>query len=140
MRIPQEDSLKPAEINVVPLIDVIFCILVFFILASLELTRSNSLAVNLPDAATANQKLKPDVTVSITKDGQIAVNRQPTQIASLKSSIEKILQDPSNPQKTRIVVISADLDLTHGKVVDVMDAVQDIPNVSLAIAAKRRSQ
>jgi biopolymer transport protein ExbD len=136
MRIPEE-NFRPAEINIVPLIDVIFSILVFFVIASLVLTRSEALDVNLPEASTAQARRQPDVTVSITAAGQIAVNRQKiANLGALIPTVERILAEKP-AEGRRLVVINADLALSHGKVVEVMDALQQLPNVSLAIAARR---
>jgi biopolymer transport protein ExbD len=136
MRIPEE-NFRPAEINIVPLIDVIFSILVFFVIASLVLTRSEALDVNLPEASTAEARRQPDVTVSITAEGQIAVNRQKiAHLGALIPTVERILAEKP-AEGRRLVVINADLALSHGKVVEVMDALQRLPNVSLAIAARR---
>ncbi|MFS8796324.1 biopolymer transporter ExbD [Synechococcus sp. R65.1] len=136
MRIPEE-NFRPAEINIVPLIDVIFSILVFFVIASLVLTRSEALDVNLPEASTAEARRQPDVTVSITAEGQIAVNRQKiANLGALIPAVERILAEKP-AEGRRLVVINADLALSHGKVVEVMDALQRLPNVSLAIAARR---
>jgi Biopolymer transport protein len=136
MRIPEE-NFRAGEINIVPLIDVIFSILVFFVIASLVLTRSEALDVNLPDATTAEVRLQPDVTVSLTAEGQIAVNQEKiADISALIPAVERILAEKP-AEGRRLVVINADLALSHGKVVEVMDALQQLPNVSLAIAARR---
>ncbi|MFS8820059.1 biopolymer transport protein ExbD [Thermostichus sp. MS-CIW-40] len=136
MRIPEE-NFRSGEINIVPLIDVIFSILVFFVIASLVLTRSEALDVNLPDATTAEVRLQPDVTVSVTAEGQIAVNQEKiADISALIPAVERILAEKP-AEGRRLVVINADLALSHGKVVEVMDTLQRVPNVSLAIAARR---
>ncbi|MFS8874690.1 ExbD/TolR family protein [Synechococcus sp. R5-13] len=136
MRIPEE-NFRAGEINIVPLIDVIFSILVFFVIASLVLTRSEALDVNLPDATTAEVRLQPDVTVSVTAEGQIAVNQEKiADISALIPAVERILAEKP-AEGRRLVVINADLALSHGKVVEVMDTLQRVPNVSLAIAARR---
>lgn len=138
MRIPEE-NFRAGEINIVPLIDVIFSILVFFVIASLVLTRSEALDVNLPDATTAEVRLQPDVTVSVTAEGQIAVNQEKiADIPALIPAVERILAEKP-AEGRRLVVINADLALSHGKVVEVMDTLQRVPNVSLAIAARRPS-
>ena len=64
MRLPDEPDL-PAQINIVPMIDVIFAILTFFIVATLFLNKSEGLPVNLPKASTAKPQLSTKVTVSI---------------------------------------------------------------------------
>jgi biopolymer transport protein ExbD len=143
MRIPAE-NFKTPEINIVPLIDVVFSILVFFIIASLELTRSQGLDVNLPDAAAARSQLQPDVTVSVTAEDQIAVNDEEVAISELIAKVEQVLRDSADdedPDSPRLVVINADLGLTHGRVVEVMDALQRVSGfeINLAIAAQRPS-
>ena len=136
MRIPEE-NFRSGELNIVPLIDVIFSILVFFVIASLVLTRSEALDVNLPEASTAEARRQPDVTVSITAEGQIAVNRKAiANLAALIPEVERVLAEKP-AEGRRLVVINADLALSHGKVVEVMDTLQRLPNVSLAIAARR---
>ncbi|MGF1575039.1 MAG: ExbD/TolR family protein [Cyanophyceae cyanobacterium] len=143
MRIPAE-NFKTPEINIVPLIDVVFSILVFFIIASLELTRSQGLDVNLPDAAAARSQLQPDVTVSVTAEDQIAVNDEEVAISELIAKVEQVLRDSADdedPDSPRLVVINADLGLTHGRLVEVMDALQRVSGfeINLAIAAQRPS-
>lgn len=136
MRIPDEVS-RPAEINIVPLIDVIFCILVFFIVASLVLTRTEGLDVNLPSASTAQPRLQPDVTVSVAADGAIAVNdKTDITVANLVNEINQALSS-SEATGERLIVLNADLSITHGNVVEVMNALRQIPNARLAIAARR---
>lgn len=144
MRIPAENFKSP-EINIVPLIDVIFSILVFFIIATLDLTRSQGLDVNLPDSTAARTQLQPDVTVSVTADDQIAVNEESVVIGDLIAKVEQVLRDTAadqeDPGSPRLVVINADLGLTHGRVVEVMDALQRVSgfDINLAIAARRPS-
>jgi biopolymer transport protein ExbD len=77
MRLPDDEE-TPLVINIVPMIDVIFAILTFFIVSSLFLTRSQGLDVNLPNALTAVTQDQIEVNVSIDANGAIAVNRQPT--------------------------------------------------------------
>ncbi len=138
MRIPNEAP-RPAEINIVPLIDVIFCILVFFIVATLVLTRSEGLDVNLPSASTAQPRLQPDVTVSVAADGKIAVNdKEDITVANLVNEINQALSSgETTPEGERLIVLNADLSITHGNVVEVMNALRQIPNARLAIAARR---
>ncbi len=140
MRIPNETP-RPAEINIVPLIDVIFCILVFFIVASLVLTRTEGLDVNLPSASTAQPRLQPDVTVSVAADGAIAVNdKENITVDNLVNEINQALSSAENAagaSAERLIVLNADLSITHGNVVEVMNALRQIPNARLAIAARR---
>ncbi len=144
MRILLEDDFKPAEINIVPLIDVIFSILVFFIIASLVLTRTESLDVDLPSASNSVAQTRPDVTVSITNDGQIAVNQEIVALADLPAKVESILSEdttPENENLNRLVLITADLAITHGRFVEVSDALRTIStfDITFGIATQNGS-
>jgi len=130
MRLPEEPDL-PSQINIVPMIDVIFAILTFFIMSSLFLTKSAGLPVNLPKAATAQDVRSSKLTVTIDTAGGIRLNQQPIQLSELQSRVR--LLSRGNPQ---IVIINADRQVSHGQVVEVMDQLRQIPGMRLAIATK----
>jgi biopolymer transport protein ExbD len=131
MRLP-DDSETPYQINIVPMIDVIFSILAFFIISTLYLTRSEGLPVNLPTAATAETQLQEQINVTITADGAIALNRQPIALQNLEGAVRQ--QIGSNSQS--LVVINADTRVAHGVVVSVMDRLRQVEGIKLAIAAE----
>jgi biopolymer transport protein ExbD len=130
MRLPQEPDL-PAQINIVPMIDVVFALLTFFIMSSLVLTRSEGLPVNLPTASTAKgQDSRIDVTID--QSGNLAINKTATTLAQLAAQVQAQIR--LKPEK--IVVINADERVSHGKVVAVMDQIRQIQGARLAIATK----
>ena len=133
MRLPEEPDLPP-RINILPMIDVIFAILVFFIVSSLYLTRSEGLPVNLPRATTAEVQKTEQITVSLDEQGKLTINSQPAQIDQLQAEITKLITADS--QTT--VIINADKTVDHGQVVDIIDQLRQIPQVQLAIAAKKK--
>ena len=129
MQIPKEAE-KNLEINIVPMIDVIFSILAFFIISTLFLTRSEGLPVNLPEANTSQQQSKIEITVTIQENGNIAFNEENV---SLEQLVTKTQQAAANSQET-IVVVKADEAVSHGEVVTVMDNLRGVEGVKLAIA------
>ncbi|MBD2496360.1 biopolymer transporter ExbD [Nostoc sp. FACHB-280] len=133
MRLQDEPDLPP-QINIVPMIDVIFAILTFFIMSTLFLTRSEGLPVNLPKAATAKQQQVPaKITVTVDKDGVVSVNRQPTTVDALAGQLRTLV---GNNQEA-LVIVNADETVTHGKVVAVMDQVRQVQGAKLAIATQK---
>lgn len=134
MRLPEEPE-DQMQINIVPMIDVIFAILTFFIMSTLFLTRSEGLPVNLPQAGSVQTQPQGQIVVTITQEGQLSVNRQSVRLPDLTNQVEALLQ--ANPES--IVVINADEQVPHGQVVTVMDRLRSLPGVRLAIAAKRPS-
>ena len=132
MRLPNEPD-RPPQINIVPMIDVIFAILVYFIVSSLFLTRSEGLPVNLPQAETVQLQQSKQITVSLDSGGILTVNSETTELAQLRTTVENLLQ----VQESKVVVINADKMIDHGQVVDVLDELRQISGVSLAIAATK---
>lgn len=133
MRLQDEPEI-PAQINIVPMIDVIFAILTFFIMSTLFLTRSEGLPVNLPKAATAKQQQIPTkVTITVDNKGEISLNRKPIAVDDLTQQIRALVN--ANPET--LVIINADETVEHGKVVTVMDRVRQVEGAKLAIATQK---
>ena len=133
MRLPEEPDLPP-RINILPMIDVIFAILVFFIVSSLYLTRTEGLPVNLPRASTTEVQKNTQIIVSLDEEGKLTVNSQPVEIEQLEAEIEKLI----SAESSTTVVVNADRSVGHGEVVEVIDRLRQIPDVQLAIAAKKK--
>lgn len=132
MRLPEESETN-FQINIVPMIDVIFAILTFFIMSTLFLTRSEGLPVNLPKAATGQSDRPASVTVTIAKEGEISFNREAIALDDLEGAIRAKAEDNQN----LLVVVNADTSVHHGRVVEVMDRVRRVKGAKLAIATAR---
>ncbi|ARV59423.1 biopolymer transporter ExbD [Nostocales cyanobacterium HT-58-2] len=132
MRLQDEPDI-PAQINIVPMIDVIFAILTFFIMSTLFLTRSEGLPVNLPKAATAQTERPAQATVTIDKNGQIFLDKQVISLEQLENGVRQKVQ----PQQQMMVVLNADEGVSHGQVVAVMDKVRRVEGAKLAIATQK---
>jgi biopolymer transport protein ExbD len=134
MKITEEPDLPP-KINILPMIDVIFAILVFFIVSSLYLTRSDGLPVNLPRASTAEVQKTKQITVSLDNQGKLTVDDKSAQIEELEAQIKKLM----SAESSTTVIINADKVVEYGQVVEVMDRLRQIPEVQLAIAVKQKT-
>lgn len=132
MRLPDEPEVQ-AQINIVPMIDVIFAILTFFIVSTLFLTRSEGLSVNLPQASTSQVQPSTPVTVTIDAKGQISLNRKPIQLQALDTQVRQLIR----PNQESLVIVNADKSVNHGQVVSVMDVLRQVPGAKLAIATER---
>ena len=120
------------EINLLPMIDVIFSILAFFIISTLFLSRSQGLSVNLPTAQTTQPQQTAEINLTIEPNGNLFIDRQPIQIEKLKAALtEKIAPDSES-----LVIINADATVEHGIVVKVMDRLRQVPGATMAIAAE----
>ena len=130
---PISEAEDTFEINILPMIDVIFSILAFFIISSLFLTRSQGLPVDLPSAQTAEPKQSVQLNITIEPDGEMFLDRQPIELEELRGALtEKIAPDSES-----VVIINADTKVEHGTVVKVMDRLRQVPGANMAIAADR---
>ena len=132
MRLQDEPDI-PAQINIVPMIDVIFAILTFFIMSTLFLTRSEGLPVNLPKAATGKTDRPAQVTVTINKTGEIFLNKEAISLDQLEAGVRQKIE----PQQQLLVVLNADEGVNHGQVVAVMDKVRRVEGARLGIATRK---
>jgi biopolymer transport protein ExbD len=130
--LPEEPE-EEFELNIVPMIDVIFAILTFFIISSLFLTRSESLPVNLPKAASAELQERTRITVSVEDSGEIALNREVIALEDLQAGVRDLM----GSAQESVVVINADEAVSHGRVVAVMDELREIEGATLGIATQQ---
>jgi biopolymer transport protein ExbD len=132
MRLPEEPEV-PFQINIIPMIDVVFAILTFFITATLVLNRTEGLPVSLPQAATTKTQTQNKVVVTLDAQGNLFLNRQPIALEQLEAQVRSLM----SREKQNIVVINADENVSHGKAIAVMDRIRNIEGVKMAIAAKK---
>ncbi|HBA39506.1 MAG TPA: biopolymer transporter ExbD [Deltaproteobacteria bacterium] len=128
----QRRSLKKARIEIIPMIDTIFFLLVFFMISTLSMARFRGVQVNLPKAASGSQAPAESVTVTLTKEGQLFLNKEEVGRESLLQSLRQQLK--KNPEL--LVIINADNGVQHGKVVEIMDEARQAGVAKLSIAVK----
>jgi biopolymer transport protein ExbD len=117
----RKSRLEDPEINFIPLIDVLLVIIIFLIVST-TFSKFSELKISLPtaDANPVEEKLLP-INVTVTKEGQYAINEE---ILSQKSidSIEKRLIQIAGNAKDLPVIINADAETPHQSVVNIMEA------------------
>ncbi len=135
MRI-QRRSIKKARIEIIPMIDTIFFLLVFFMISTLSMTQFKGMPVNLPKAASGQQAPAESAAITIDKTARVFLNRQAVDKAMLAESLKRQLA--KNPDL--LVVINADDGVAHGQVVEVMDIARSVNVAKMAIAVKAKEQ
>ncbi|NJK55351.1 MAG: biopolymer transporter ExbD [Pleurocapsa sp. SU_5_0] len=130
---PINEPEEQFDINILPMIDVIFSILAFFIISTLFLTRSQGLPVDLPSAQSAEPKQSVQLNITIEPDGKMFLDRQPIKLDNLKAALTEKIE----PNSESVVIINADEKVEHGTVVKVMDRLRQVPGAKMAIAAER---
>lgn len=134
MRLQRKGNSKKARIEIIPMIDTIFFLLVFFMISTLSMARFTGVQVNLPKAASGTQPPTETVVVSLTKEEQFFFNKTQVSRESLLQSLGAELA--KNPEL--LVVINADDGVQHGKVVEIMDQARQTGVTRLSIAVKPR--
>lgn len=129
-------QLKKARIEIIPMIDTMFFLLVFFMIATLSMTVMRGMPVNLPKSETAKEDLNENLSITMTKDGQVYFNKQEIIRKELPTLI--VAEVSKNPDV--LVLVNADEEVSHGKVVELMDEIKMAGVTRLAIATKKKDK
>lgn len=122
------------EVNITPLIDVVFLLLIFF-MVSTTFERQAELSIELPEASSKAQTPDEPIEVAIDASGRYFVNGR--QLVNRQTqTIRQALKQASEGLKEPSVVISADANTPHQSVVTVMDAARQLGLVRLTFAAR----
>lgn len=118
-----------ARIEMIPLIDVVFLLLVTFIFFTISMTIHRGLPVQLPSASTAVVERKGFVEITIQKDGKIFIDKQNVTLEDLRVRLTALHRESPRTK----VLISGDRKAYYDAIISVMDAVKEsgIPGVSL---------
>jgi biopolymer transport protein ExbD len=140
MKLKEETSAPDVRVEIIPLIDVIFCILTFFILASLSLTRQQAinLGSDLPKASTGVTQMRQMMLVTIGQYGQVYVENQPVTREQLQQMLTGYQQ--KNPEG--LMVLYASGASPYSEVVGVLDQLRAVggDRVSLATSPPETTQ
>ena len=126
-----EDIHTESQINILPMIDIIFAILSFLIVSSLYLTRVDTIPVELPKASSSIREDKKFITITIDKFGNLFINRNKILLDELEQSLFNLIN-----QKSKFVVLSADKNVSHGVVINVLDLLRSVEGLKIAISTK----
>ena len=118
-------------INVTSLIDVMFLLLIFFMVSS-TFKLQPAIELTLPRSATAEAVAATPVVVYLARDGQLYVNEQPIDRESLRTTLAQRLST-SNEDR---LVLRADEEAEHGAVVALIDLVKEAGYRRVSLAAK----
>lgn len=131
MKINYDSPTEEARIELIPLIDVIFCILTFFLLAALQLTRQQAVNVDLPKADTGTVQMQEmKLFVSIDQIGQTYVDKQPVS----REQLYQLLVAYKRNQPEGLIVLSASKMASYNDVMQVLDLLREVGGDRVALA------
>lgn len=135
---PERRRQRKLRLEIIPMIDVMFLLLVFYILSTAALVHQQAIPVDLPLASTAETHiLGPEVTVSLTRAGEVFLNQQNVGLEGLAAAVEQLAQTRPgglHALQEEGVVLNADLQASHGQVVQVMDRLRQLGIARFAVS------
>ena len=121
-----------SEVNITPLIDIVFIMLIFFIVTA-TFVKEAGIDVNKPDAPTAEVKKKANILIAIDANNNIWLDRRKIDVRSVIPNIKRLRAE--NPEGS--VVIQADEESKNKMLVEVMDAARQAGVTNIALAAEK---
>lgn len=131
MKLRRSRQYRRGRIEIIPMIDVMFFLLVTFMLASLSMQSLNSVTVNLPQGDAPSLAREEPVTLTITKDSKLVLDKVPVTLATLAFTLKPMLGAKHE------VVVNADSGAPEGTVVEAMLEARRAGVEQFLIAVKR---
>ena len=122
------------SINILPMIDIIFAILSFFIISSLYLTKIDTIKVNLPKSSTAVREQNKPQIITIDNNENIYFNSYEISLTNMSSIIRTNIENLEEP----IVILRADTSVKHGFIVNLLDELRKIENLKIGISTEKQ--
>lgn len=127
---------KKARIEIIPMIDTVFFLLVFFMVASLAMTTMKGMPVNLPKSSTASERSIVKTVLTVTASGKYYVDKQQVKFEEIRPILEERLRD--NPKMP--IVINCDKGQDWGRGIEVMDEAKQAGAEILTIATEPKAK
>ena len=118
----RRQPVKKARIEIIPMIDTIFFLLVFFMITSLSMVKMKGLDISLPKNSSADQKPPPQVVVTVDKNGGYFLNTD--KIAP--SRLEAEMQSRINAKPSTVFIVNVSQERRTQDIITVMDAVNRV--------------
>lgn len=127
---------EKVELNITPLIDVVFLLLIFF-MVSTTFERESEINITLPESSKEMTEAKPDsINIGIDADSRIYINDKAL-LNSQISTIKEAIYDALGSLEDATVIISADAKTNHQTVIKVMDAARQLGLVRITFATQK---
>ena len=130
----KEDNNSENQINILPMIDIIFAILSFFIISSLFLTRINSIEVNLPESSTSISEKNKPLIITINSDEQIYFEEQLITI----NNLPKLVKANLGEVESSLIILRADALVNHGFIINILDELRKIEKLKIGISTLKK--
>ena len=130
----REKHADEMDINITPMLDIVFIMLIFFIVTT-SFVRETGIDPQRPVAETATDQGHANILIGIDRDGLVWVNRQIVEVSQVRQIVENAVNE--NPASSAVLI--ADEEAATGVVLDIMDQVRLGGVANIAIAAEAES-
>lgn len=131
-RIEQEEE---TEINMTPMLDIVFIMLIFFIVTT-SFIKESGIDVNRPSANTAERQERGNILIAISQENEVWMDRRQIDLRAVRANVERFRAE--NPEGS--VVIQADKNAKTGILIQVMDQTRLAGVTNISIATDSNSQ
>ena len=137
MNFRRQRQQEDLSINLTPLIDVVFLLLIFF-MVSTSFTKESYLNINLPESSSTEVATQLEqIEITINKQGEFALNGEMVINTKLSSTLMRALEKVSEGNKNMPLAITADANTPYQSVVTAMDAAGQLGFVNLSMTTRR---
>jgi len=129
MAVKRQREEDETEINITPMLDIVFIMLIFFIVTT-SFVKEPGISPQRPSADTAVEKTRGNVLIAISQTGQIWMDKRSIELSQVRTFVEAALAE--NPESSAVII--ADSQANSGILIDLMDQIRlgGIGNISIA--------
>ena len=121
-----------SQINILPMIDIIFVILSFFIVSSLFLVKIETIPVNLPKAETSTQEKDSLIVISLNLEKKVFIDGKFIDISQLENELSSRVSNSQNKK----VILRADKRIPYGEVINILDILRKIEKIKIGVSTE----
>jgi biopolymer transport protein ExbD len=124
------------ELMIIPMIDIIFFLLVFFMISTLSMVEQHTIPVSLPQAAAVQQDIPHSVNITVMQDGQVLFDQEEMPLSLLAKRVNvELTKQPDN-----VFVLRADKQVDYGKVITVLDELKLAGARRVSVATEKKGR
>lgn len=127
---------RQPKLMIIPMIDIIFFLLVFFMMSTLYMVDQQLLPVHLPQAQSAQTEKPRSIAVTVTAEGKVLFDKEEIPLELLQKRVQNELQKQSD----LVFVLRSDKQVEYGKVVTVLDELKVAGAQHISIATERKGK
>lgn len=124
------------QLMIIPMIDIIFFLLVFFMMSTLYMVEQHTIPVNLPQASAVQQDLPRSINITVMQDGRVMYDREEMPLQLLVKRVGKEMA----AQPDSVFVLRADKQAEYGKVIAVLDELKLAGARRVAVATESKAR